>query len=172
MENTACKDQYPLWIVVVANLVPILMYGIGVYLFLQISIWWVVAYLLFVLLPEFRLVSGHCTDCYYYGKRCAFGKGRLSARFFPKGSPERFCAMEITWKDILPDFLVFIVPVLAGIWLLVQGFSWIVLMLIVALLLLGFAGNALVRGGLACRSCMQREIGCPAERLFDSRNKD
>lgn len=171
MEKPACKENYPLWIVIVANSVPLLLYGIGVFLFLQISIWWVVAYLLFVLLLEFRLVSGHCTDCYYYGKTCAFGRGRLSARLFPKGSQERFCAMEITWKDILPDFLVFIVPVLAGIWLLMREFSGTVLMLIVALLLLGFAGNALVRGGLACRYCMQREIGCPAERLFSKSEK-
>ena len=39
----------------------------------------------------------------------------------------------------------------------------------IALLLLGFLGNALVRGHLACRYCRQREIGCPAERLFDKR---
>jgi di/tricarboxylate transporter len=168
MEDPACKEQYPLWIVVVANLVPLVMYGIGVYIFLRFSVWWVVAYLLFILLLEFRLISGHCTDCYYYGKTCAFGKGRLSARLFKKGCPERFSAMEITWKDIVPGFLLFLLPVIAGIWLLVKGFSWTVLVLVIAILLLGFAGNALVRGGLACRYCMQRKAGCPAERLFDS----
>ncbi|OPY36772.1 MAG: hypothetical protein A4E34_00171 [Methanoregula sp. PtaU1.Bin006] len=171
METPACKENYPLWIVFVSNLVPLILYGIGVYLFLQLSIWWVVAYLLFILLLEFRLVSGHCTDCYYYGKTCAFGRGRLSARLFPKGSPERFTAMEITWKDILPDFLVFIVPVLAGTWLIVREFSWTTLILVIALLMLGFAGNALVRGLLACRYCRQRETGCPAERLFRKQEK-
>jgi hypothetical protein len=69
--------------------------------------------------------------------------------------------------DILPDFLVFIVPVIAGVLLLVQEFSWIILSLIIVLVFLGFFGNALVRGQLACRHCKQREAGCPAEQLFN-----
>jgi hypothetical protein len=28
-------------------------------------------------------------------------------------------------------------------------------------------GNAVVRSQLACRYCRQREIGCPAQRLFE-----
>jgi hypothetical protein len=171
MEEPACKEKYPLWIVMIANLVPLLIYAIGVYLLFRLSVFWAIAYLLFVLLIEFRLISGHCTDCYYYGRTCAFGKGRLSARFFPKGSPARFSAMEITGKDILPDFLTFFIPVLAGIVLLIREFSGTIVALIVVLLLLGFAGNALVRGRLACRYCKQRVIGCPAERLFQRPEK-
>ena len=75
--------------------------------------------------------------------------------------------MTITWKDIAPDFLLFIIPVLAGIMLLIQGFTWTILSLVIALLLLGFAGNALMREQLACRYCKQREIGCPATQLFN-----
>ena len=63
------------------------------------------------------------------------------------------------------------VPVLAGIILLIQGFDWTVLVLVIALLALGFPGNAFVRGHWACRFCKQREIGCPAERLFDKTKK-
>jgi len=169
MDKPACRENYPLWIVIIANLVPLLIWIIGVYIVSRLSLFWAIAYLLFVLLLEFRLVSGHCTDCYYYGKICAFGKGRIAARFFPKGSPERFAATEVTWKEVLPDFLTFFLPVLLGIVLLVRGFSWTVLGLVIALLFLGFAGNAFVRGRLACRYCRQREIGCPAERLFAAR---
>ena len=104
-------------------------------------------------------------------KTCAFGKGYLSSRFFLKGQPERFNQMKITWKDIVPDFLVFIVPVLAGIILLIQEFSLTILILIIALFILGFFGNALVRGKLACRYCKQRESGCPAEQLFNKNKK-
>jgi len=79
--------------------------------------------------------------------------------------------MKITWEDIVPDFLVFIIPVLAGIVLLIQEFTLIILILILSLVLLGFLGNALVRGQLACRYCKQREIGCPAQQLFDTTKK-
>jgi hypothetical protein len=171
MDNLGCKENYPLWMVFVSNLLSVLIYGIGVYILFRFGIIWVVAYLFFVLVFQFRLISRHCTDCYYYGRTCAFGKGRLSALLFKKGSPEKFTGMTITWKDIVPDFLLFIIPVLAGIVLLSQGFTWTILILVIALLLLGFAGNALVRGQLACKYCKQREIGCPATQLFNRTEK-
>lgn len=169
MPEPVCYEQYPPFIVILSNLVPILIYLIGAYILFQSGILWAIGYLLVVVLLEFRLLGKHCVDCYYYGRTCAFGKGRLSSLFFKKGQPERFNQKTITAKDLIPDFLVFIVPVLAGILLLVQKFSWIILGSVVALLLLGFAGNALVRGQLACRYCRQKEIGCPAQQMFDKK---
>jgi hypothetical protein len=167
MQGTECHEKYPATTVIVSNMVSFLIYGIGVYLLYRFGLIWVIGYVLYILLLEFRLLSGHCVDCYYFGRTCAFGKGYLSSLFFKRGQPERFGRMKITGKDIVPDFLVFIIPVLAGILLLLQEFTWTVLILIVALFLLGFSGNALVRGQLACRYCKQREIGCPAAQLFD-----
>jgi hypothetical protein len=166
MQEPGCKDQYPLTTVFTATLVSVLLYGIGIYILFQAGIPWVIGYVIFILILETRLIGRHCVDCYYYGKTCAFGKGRLSSLFFRKGSPEKFPGMTITWKDMVPDFLVFILPVLAGILLLVREFSWTILILIIALFLLGFMGNAFVRTQLACRYCRQREIGCPAAELF------
>ena len=98
-------------------------------------------------------------------------KDVLSSRLFPKGNPEQFCKKTITWKDIIPDFLLFFIPILAGIVLLIMEFSWMILILVILLLVLGFFGNAFVRGQLACRYCKQRETGCPAAQLFDKKNK-
>jgi hypothetical protein len=171
MQEPGWLEKYRPVIVVVSNLVPILICIIGVYIMYRISPVCVIVYLFFILILEVRLLSRHCVDCYYYGKTCAFGKGYLSSLFFPRGQPERFDQLKITWKDILPDFLTFLIPVLAGILLLIQEFTWIVLILIVALFLLGFLGNALVRGQLACRYCKQKEIGCPAAQLFERTKK-
>jgi len=150
-----------------SNLLSISMYLIGAAILYQIGLIWLVLYVLFILLLELRLMKGHCVDCYYYGRTCAFGKGRLSCMFFPKGTPEQFKKQTITWKNIVPDFLVFIIPLLVGIALLIHDFSWILLVLIIILFFLGFMGNAVVRSQLACRYCRQREIGCPAQRLFE-----
>jgi hypothetical protein len=166
MQEPCSREQYPIGIVIVSNMVTLLTCIIGAFLLFQFGIIWVVGYLIFILILEYQLLSGHCVDCYYYGKTCAFGKGRLSALLFRKGSPEKFSRIQLTWKDVVPDFLTFMIPVLAGILLLVLAFSWTILILVIALLLLGFAGNAFVRGNLACRYCKQREIGCPAEQLF------
>jgi hypothetical protein len=171
MQEPGCKEKYPLAIVFLSNLLLFLIYGIGAFILFRFGIIWVIGYVFFILFLEFRLLSGHCVDCYYYGKTCAFGKGYLSSLFFQKGNPEKFSRMTITWKDIVPDFLVFIIPVLAGILLLIQEFTWTVLILIIALFFLGFLGNALVRGQLACRYCKQRETGCPAAQLFDKTKK-
>lgn len=171
MQEPGCKENYPLTIVFGSNLLSLLIYVIGAFVLSRFGLIWVIGYVMYILILEFRLVSGHCVDCYYYGKTCAFGKGRISALFFRKGNPEKFSRMKLTWKDVVPDFLTFLIPVLAGILLLVQEFTWTVLILIIALFLLGFMGNALVRGQLACRYCRQREIGCPAEQLFDTTKK-
>ena len=168
MQEPDCYDNYPAMIVVISNLVSFLIYGIGAYILFRFSLIWVIIYVIFILFIEFRLLGRHCVDCYYYGKTCAFGKGRLSSIIFPKGQPEQFSQKKITWKDIVPDFLVFIVPVLAGVLLLLQEFTLIILILIIALAILGFFGNAFVRGQLACRYCKQKAIGCPAAQLFDT----
>ena len=167
MHGSQAYENYPAWMVLGSNLLSISMYLIGAAILYQIGLIWLVLYVLFILLLELRLVKGHCTDCWYYGRTCAFGKGRMSCMFFPKGTPEQFKKQTITWKDIVPDFLVFIIPLLVGIALLIHDFSWILLVLIIILFFLGFMGNAVVRSQLACRYCRQREIGCPAQRLFE-----
>ena len=62
--------------------------------------------------------------------------------------------------------MVTLIPLAAGIAMLIQDFSWLVLFLIVTLIFLGSVGAGFVRGQLACKYCKQRELGCPAERLF------
>jgi len=170
MQEPAGYEHYPIGYVICANLLSLSIYCIGAFLVYQLSPVWVIPYILFILLLEFRVISMHCVDCYYYKKTCAFGKGRLSGLLFSKGIPERFCQKKITIKDIIPDFLVFIIPVVIGIVLLLIEFRLPILILIIVLLALGFPGNAFVRGQLACRYCRQKEIGCPAAQLFDKKS--
>jgi hypothetical protein len=169
MEESECFESYPWWTVAVSNLVSLAVYGLGAYIVFGVSWIFTVAYLAFVLVLEVRLLARHCVDCCYYGKSCAFGKGRLSAVFFKRGDPERFNRKSMSWRDMVPDLLVALVPVITGIVLLVLDFSWVVLAAVVALILLATVGNAAVRGSLACRYCRQRELGCPAEALFQKK---
>jgi hypothetical protein len=69
----------------------------------------------------------------------------------------------------VPDFLVLIFPLIGGIVLLVTAFNWVILALLIVLLVLSFAGNAFIRGSYACKFCKQKELGCPAERLFNKK---
>ncbi len=91
----------------------------------------------------------------------------MCSLFFKKGDANRFKQDKIAWKDIIPDLMVSLIPILAGITLLIIDFSWLILALVLLLFLLSSIGNGLVRGSLACKHCKQREIGCPAEQLFN-----
>ena len=159
-------ENYPCRIMIFSNFVSILIYIIGAYIIFQLGIIWLIVYLLYILWLEIRLMKRSCVNCYYYGKFCAFGKGKLSSLFFKKGNAEAFFKDKLTWKNILPDFLVSITPIIIGVVLLILHFNWLILALIVLLIILTSVGNGFVRGSLACKYCRQREIGCSAEQLF------
>jgi hypothetical protein len=63
--------------------------------------------------------------------------------------------------------LVAVIPVIIGIVRLVMDFNWILLSFVILLCLLVSKGNEFVRGSLACKHCKQREINCPAEKMFN-----
>jgi len=164
-------NNYPCWIVLVSNLVSIAIYALGAFILSRIGPVLLDLYLVYILWLEIRLMSKSCVNCYYYGKFCAFGKGKIASWFLRKGGPKQFLKTEITWKDILPDFLVSIIPLVFGIISLILRFNWWVLISIILLVILTSAGNGFVRGSLACKFCKQRELGCPAEQLFSKKKK-
>jgi len=159
-----CYENYPGCMVFVVVLFSLATYLFGGYIIYQLGLLWLMAYILYILWLEFRLMT-HCVDCYYYGKWCAFGRGKLSPFFFKKRK-KQFGDMKVTWLEIVPDLLVSIVPIIAGIWLLIARFDWVILASIIVLFLLMSIGNAQVRGRIACKYCKQRQLGCPAEQLF------
>jgi hypothetical protein len=163
----ATYENFPPCLVAVANALPIAIYAAGTYVMAHFGIAAAALYLLYCALMEFRVLAISCRRCYYFGKVCAFGKGKISAWIFKQRDPRPFEEKSISWKDLVPDFLTSILPLLAGGVLLLRQFSWLTLAVLVLLLVLSSAGNAAVRGGFACKHCRQRELGCPAERLFN-----
>lgn len=163
--------NYPCWIIIISNLVSIAIYFIGAYIIYQVGIIWLLIYLVYILSLEIRLMRKSCVNCYYYGKYCAFGKGKICSLFFKRGNSNKFIQKNITWKEILPDFMISIIPIIVGIVLLILNFNWLILLLIIFLVIFSSVGNGFVRGNLACKFCKQREIGCPAEQLFNKKGK-
>ena len=77
-----------------------------------------------------------------------------------------FLKKEITWMSLVPDFLVSLVPLAAGIFYLVYGFNWPRLILVVVMAILAFPATGYVRVSIACGHCKQKEYGCPAVQFF------
>jgi len=166
MESNKTFEYFPIWMIAIADIVALSIYIIGAYIMFKLGTIWGWLYLLYCLFVEIRVMRISCIYCYYYGKLCGLGRGKLASLFFGKGDPKKFLEKNITWKDLIPDLLVSLIPFILGIYILFKDFNWPILILIVILLLLTTFGNAYVRGNIACKFCKQRELGCPAEKLF------
>jgi hypothetical protein len=166
MDETPFYQNFPIRIVILCNSLPLLIYAIGAAILAGFSGWIALVYLLFCFWLEFRVLKYSCVNCYYYGKICGSGKGKLCSLLFKPGDPQAFARKEISWVEVIPDFLVSIIPLIGGIILLVLDFNWLTVVLLILLLALAFGGNAVIRGAFMCKHCRQRELGCPAEKLF------
>jgi len=170
MESKKIFEEYPSSFVFISNIVQIFIYLIGVYIIYLFNPIAVFFYVFFILILEIRLLKKSCTNCYYYGKKCAFGKGKICHLFFNKGESDKFFK-KISWLEIIPDFLVFIIPMTIGILMMMINFNFILLGLVIILFLFSSIVTGFIRGSLACKFCMQRYIGCPAEKLFSKKIK-
>ncbi|MFC1945262.1 hypothetical protein ACFLWF_00745 [Chloroflexota bacterium] len=167
MKEIRCHENYPLWIVLLSNIVSLTIYATGAFVVYNIGWIWLILYVLYIAGLEIRLLKRSCVNCHYYGKVCAFGKGKLCRLFFKKGDPNKFKQDKITWKDMVPDLMVSLIPIVAGTIILLIDFNWLILSMVLLLLVVSSLGNGLIRGFFACKYCRQREIGCPAEQLFN-----
>lgn len=169
MDDTVRYERFPTQLVALAILLSLSTYAIGAYILAGFGLWVAILYLLYCLAIELNVVRRSCVSCYYYGKVCCFGKGKLCALMFKKKEPRTFTERKITMLDLLPDMLVGVIPILGGIVLTVKDFSWLILALTGAVVVLSFGGTAVLRGRFACKYCKQRDLGCPAQDLFEKK---
>jgi hypothetical protein len=162
-------ENYPVWIIMISNIVSLSIYGLGFFIMIRPGIIFSVLFLIYVFILEYRLIRYHCVNCFYYDKTCGFGKGRLSSLFFKKGDVSKSCIQEMSWKDMIPDLLISLIPFVVGIYFLITDFNIILLSSIILLLFLTTSGNGFIRSKLTCRYCKQKEIGCPADKLFNKK---
>jgi hypothetical protein len=166
MDPVIPHENFPFPMVLFALLVNVSIYALGVAILSGFGIIIALLFLIYCLGIELRVMKMSCVDCYYYGKWCAFGRGKVAPLLFKQGDPKRFMSKCISWKELLPDMLVVLIPLVGGVALLIRGFSWSMAMMLAALLALSFGGNYFVRSRIACTYCKQRELGCPAEQFF------
>ncbi len=166
METIQTYENFPARLVAAAILVNAAIYALGAFILAGFGSMMTAFYLLYCLGNEVHVMKKSCTDCYYFGKWCAFGKGKAAALFFKQGDPQSFPKKSMSHKDLIPDMLVVMFPLVGGIALLIRNFSWSIVIALVPFLAFSFYGTYLIRSRVACAGCKQRELGCPAERFF------
>lgn len=159
-------ESYPLSTVLIANTVSLIVSAVGVYLLWQLNIILGLLFIVYLLGLEFSVYRQGCSCCYYYGKRCAFGRGKIAPFLVKKDDPQKFCQRKVTWKNLLPVILVSLIPLIAGIVLLVRDFNWLILILLFVPLANWFLISPLLYGKLVCLHCKQGRLCCPANDFF------
>lgn len=158
-------ENYPLWIVLVYNLILFITYAVGIYLTYLIHFYLMIAFILLILYEEASVYREGCKNCYYYGKTCGTGRGRLVKLFCKKGSPKKFCEKKVTWKDFVIPMIPSIVIIASGIYLMIKDFSWL-LLLFTAWPVIVFVSNQWIYGELLCPNCKQCAKCCPVAEYF------
>lgn len=166
MATQKLYENYPLKNVLIYNLVTYSVYAVG--LFLMFSLHKIAGglFFIYILFIEFSVYKGGCRHCYYYGKTCVAGRGKIVPLFFKKGNPKKFCEKTLSFKDFIPSLLVAFIPVFAGIYLMIKDFNLLILILTLWPLIVNFAGNPIVYGKIACPHCKQGAKCCPACEYF------
>ena len=170
MENKKTFEYYPLWMIACYDIVTLGIYCIGAYIMFMLNTICGWLFLLYCLILEIKVMRVSCIHCYYYGKLCGIGRGKLASLFFGKGEPIKFLEKRITWKDFVLHLPVSVIPFVVGIYLLFRSFSLLTLVLIILLFIWTITGNGFLMRNIVCKYCKQKELGCPAEKLFAKAN--
>ncbi len=153
-------EEYPMSVVLIENLVLAIWILLGTIVILQesliIGVFYVAGALLMILVVMRKII---CTHCYYYGKRCHVGWGKISSLLFKKGNIETFSTCSGQKVAPLLFMLLALIPMLFGIGSLVRDFR-IYKLVLVALLLSAILYSTIVTRKKSCGSCKVKLI-CP-----------
>lgn len=172
-EGPKIYEKYPFWMVAVINILMLAVYVAGAYIMFKLSMITGILYVIYILILEFQLYKEACTSCCYYGKLCAFGKGAIASLFFKKGDPKKFAEKEISFKDMIPQLLVVLIPLAIGTALLVsRGFDVLILIAMLYPVFSWVCLNSVIYGKIACPHCKQGTICCQALKFFSKNKKN
>ncbi len=156
------KDAYPARILCFSLGHMTLSYALGFVIMLRIH---PLSGALFLALCAGSLVAClryRCRFCFYFGKACYVGLGKLAAVLYQPGEPRDFARAQNLVPAAVFSFTVLLLPMATIVALAILRFSWVnVVLLACYLLLVVFAGFA-VRKSHYCDHCRQAELGCPA----------
>jgi hypothetical protein len=118
-----------------------------------------VAYLTYGLAGTFWIILFICPYCNYWNTRsCPCGYGLIAAKLREREPGNRF---NEKFKKHIPVIVpLWFIPVLAGLPLLIRGFSWSLLLLLIVFGLDAFAILPLSARKHGCKSCPQKD-SCP-----------
>lgn len=158
-------DKYPKSSAIIGNIVMLLWFALGTiacWYFYPMVAW---AYLAFAVIMVYIVLRKLlCINCFYYGKLCGIGWGKLAAALFKQGKIEDFNKGAGQKLPPLTYGVLMIVPLILIIYSIIQVFTYYKI-IVLALLLLVAIYSAGIRRKPTCSKCKMKLVcpGCAAK---------
>ncbi len=153
-------EEYPKSTIIFGNLMMLLWIALGTlasWFFSPVAGW---IYLILAISTVYVLMRKLvCTNCYYYGKWCAAGWGKLASLIFKQGNIEKFAISLGVKLAPIAYGLLSLIPLVLVIMSIIQKFTFVKLFVAVLLLAISAYSGGISRGK-ACVNCRMRII-CP-----------
>lgn len=153
-------EEYPKGYALLSNLPMLIWIGLGTaacwFLYPLIAWIYLTVALIMLYIVLRRLV---CVNCYYYGKWCSIGWGKLAALLFKQGDIERFADSPGLKVAPMTYGTLTLVPVVLLTISLIKDFAIHKLVIMILLLLISFYNGVLSRKK-SCARCKMNTI-CP-----------
>jgi uncharacterized membrane protein len=153
-------EKFPIYRIILSNALMLFWIALGTAAcgFFNTLVVWI--YLLCAVLTIFVLLrKAVCTHCYYYGKWCSAGWGKLAALLFRKGNMEQFGTCLGARLAPLIYGLLLLVPLVFGMISLIQKFTLFKIIVLILLILVAVYSGTINRKK-ACAICKMKLI-CP-----------
>ena len=160
-------DTYPKHVIIIRWIILMVAFALGIYILADIKDLLGVVYVIYSLTAlTLILPLSRCVSCFYYGKACNTGWGKVAAYLFPKGmnhmahtkGDESKYIEHYNYAILL--HLLWMVPLLAAFFQLLRKRNMLVLIIFLAYLVILLLEKVVLKK-LACLRCRQREF-CPA----------
>jgi len=152
------KESFPIWWIVLENIGFILNWGIGFILLwpfkyhnISIVSWF---YLIIIIIVQILLKKHNCSGCYYYGKWCHLGWGKLASLLFKQDSGNLKIGTRLSLSYILQLPVILIAALMASF---VYGFNLLNIILLIIFVILNVLQGAVLRKK-CCAVCKARFI--------------
>ncbi len=152
------REFFPRWWIVLENIGFILNWGIGFVLLLPFKynevpvVSWL--YLVILIIVQFLLKKHNCSSCYYYGRWCHLGWGKLTCLLFKQDSGNPETGMKLAISYILQLPVILIAAIAAGC---LYGFNFISVILLIIFVILNLLQGVILRKK-GCEVCKARFI--------------
>lgn len=151
-------ESYPKHIIIIRWIILSIAFGLGIYILLGLHLVLSIIYIAYSLIAlTLVLPLSRCVSCFYHGKSCNTGWGKIAAYLFKKGDESKFVER---YNYAIFLHLLWLIPLLVALLQLIRLRDILALSTAAVYVLLLFIEKITLKK-LCCIRCRQREF-CPA----------